>query len=147
MFVLLLSIKKALLASVRSQRGNHVTAACPGALSGEKPAPSACAHACATSPPNLLSSNVFPTERRQEQETGTVTFLLISTCALLFSWKCQLLLYKREGHKCPGTWPSVMVGERTRQRSEMLPRQKTQCCGRPRLFAVPTHGIIWLCFL
>lgn len=70
--------------------------------------------------------------------------MLISTCALLFSWKCQRLLYKREDHKRLGTWPHITVGEMRRQRSETLPRQKTQCCRRLRLFAIFTHGIIWL---
>lgn len=67
-------------------------------------------------PFNLLSLPCFSHRgKTDEKEMGTMTFLLFSTFPLLFSLKCQLLLYKREDHKCGGMGSFIKVEEMTRQ--------------------------------
>ena len=99
--------------------------------------------AYATSPfQSALPTKFFPTEGRWSKEMGTLTFLLISTFPLLFNLKCQLLLHKREDHKCKKKKrPFIKVEEMTRQRLKTHPRQNNVMEGR--LFLILIHGIVW----
>lgn len=73
-------------------------------------------------PFNLLFLQCFSHRgKTDEKEMGTMTFLLFSTFPLLFSLKCQLLLYKREDHKCGGMGSFIKVEEMTRQRLKAFP--------------------------
>lgn len=49
------------------------------------------------------------------KDMGTMTFLFLSTSSLLFSLKCQLLLYSRGDYKCQETWPLSKKEEMTGQ--------------------------------
>ena len=90
---------------------------------------------------SALPTKFFPTEGRWSKEMGMLTFLLISTFPLLFNLKCQLLLYKREDHKCKKKKrPSIKLKEMTRQRLKTHPRQNNVTEGR--LFLILIHGIV-----
>lgn len=120
--MLLLSIKKPYWQASRVGRGCHVTPPCT-----PQRVPSlstAILKLMPHHPFNLLFvQSFFPTEGRWAKEMGTLTFLLISTFPLLFNLKCQLLLYKREDHKCKKKKPFIKVEEMTRQRLRTHPRQ------------------------